>query len=92
VLIFSDKACEFPNSGDLDKDWSRWYRKSIAASAKQINGAERWLREDPDRVFLDTACTVPVPILIPSPNDIRVHRICVALGAADRGAQAEVGR
>src|SRR5262245_54481441 len=25
VLIFSDKDCVFPTSGDIDKDWSRWY-------------------------------------------------------------------
>jgi hypothetical protein len=91
VLIFSDKSCEFPNSGDLSVDWRRWYRKSVAASARQISGAERWLREHPDRVFLDGACTTPIPIALPPVADMRIHRICVALGSADR-ARAETGK
>ncbi|MER8402537.1 hypothetical protein [Mesorhizobium sp. M1348] len=91
VLIFSDKSCAFPDSGDLAVDWQRWYRKSIAASAKQIGGAERWLRENPDRVFLDIACTTPIPITINDAGTLRIHRICVALGSAER-AEAEIGR
>src|SRR5215211_3226287 len=39
VIIFSDKDCEFPGSGDLDLDWSRWFRRAITASAKQLWGA-----------------------------------------------------
>src|SRR5215208_590824 len=27
VITFSDKDCSFPNSGDLDRDWSRWFRR-----------------------------------------------------------------
>ncbi|RWP01363.1 MAG: hypothetical protein EOQ98_06645 [Mesorhizobium sp.] len=91
VLIFSDKSCELSDSGDLAVDWPRWYRKSIANSAKQVSGAERWLREHPNRVFLDSACTTPIPIATPAAGDMRIHRICVALGSAER-AQAETGR
>src|SRR5688572_4608956 len=29
VLIFSDKHCAFPTSGDLTIDWQRWYKKAI---------------------------------------------------------------
>ena len=25
VIIFSDKSCGYPNTGDADLDWSRWY-------------------------------------------------------------------
>lgn len=35
VLIFSDKQCSFPSTGDLDLDWKRWYRKTIERSANQ---------------------------------------------------------
>ena len=31
-IIFSDKDCVFPNSGNLDIDWSRWFRKAIKKS------------------------------------------------------------
>ncbi|WP_316163440.1 hypothetical protein [Bradyrhizobium sp. SZCCHNRI20481] len=90
VIIFSDKSCSYPNTGDADLDWSRWYRKSIADSAHQIAQAERWIRSCPDRVFLDAKCTEKLPIELPNATDMRVHRICVALGALDR-AEAETG-
>src|SRR4051794_16132764 len=38
ILIFSDKECAFGDSGDLDRDWSRWYRKAIKKSADQLWG------------------------------------------------------
>lgn len=78
VLIFSDKDCEFPNSGDLRKDWNRWFRRAIASSADQIFGAERWLRRFPERVFLDRECSVKLPVALPPPTTMRVHRIVVA--------------
>lgn len=84
ILIFSDKYCEFPDTGDLQTDWNRWFKKSIAKSAQQIWGAERWLKEHPDRVFLDQGCTQRLPIYLPSVSDMRVHRIAVAHGAGQR--------
>jgi hypothetical protein len=61
LIIFSDKDCEFPNTGDLDLDWSRWYRRAIEKSANQIWGAERWLLDYPNRVYLDRACSIFFP-------------------------------
>jgi hypothetical protein len=90
VIIFSDKSCGYPDTGDVDLDWSRWYRKSIADSIHQIAQAERWIRSYPDRVFLDVKCTEKLPINLPNASDMRVHRVCVALGALDR-AEAETG-
>ncbi|MGY4253398.1 hypothetical protein ACVI1L_000466 [Bradyrhizobium sp. USDA 4516] len=62
VIIFSDKSCSYPDTGNVDLDWKRWYRKSIADSAHQIAQAERWIRTCPDRVFLDVKCTEKLPI------------------------------
>ena len=90
VIIFSDKSCGYPDTGDPDLDWSRWYRSSIADSIKQIAKAERWIRSSPDRVFLDARCAEKLPIDLPNATDMRVHRICIALGALDR-AEAETG-
>jgi len=50
VLIFSDKECAFPDTGDLDRDWARWYRRAIRNSAKQIWGAEQWIKAHPGRL------------------------------------------
>ena len=46
VLIFSDKACAFPDTGHLALDWSRWFRKAILKSAAQVWGAECWINAD----------------------------------------------
>lgn len=88
VIIFSAKSCGYPNTGDVDRDWSRWYKSSIRDSAKQIAKAEKSIRSFPEKVFLDAKCLEKLPIALPNAGDMRVHRICVALGALDR-AEAE---
>jgi hypothetical protein len=90
VIIFSAKACTYANSGDPAIDWSRWFRSSIADSAKQIAKAERSIQTAPHKLFLDTKCLEKLPIALPPAGDMRVHRICVALAALDR-AEAETG-
>lgn len=82
VLLFSDKEIDFPRNTSLEAAWVRWYRKAVAASAKQLFGAERWLRENPDRIFTDRRCTQPFPINLPPKDKMRVHRIIVARGAS----------
>jgi hypothetical protein len=84
VLIFSDKDCVFPNTGNLELDWSRWYRRAIKDSAAQIFGAEKWIRNHPDRIFLDKSCQQRFPIDLPSSEDAIFHRIIVAHGASKR--------
>ena len=85
VIIFSDKSCAFPNSGNTELDWKRWYKRSIEQSAEQIFGAERWLREHPDRIYTDRSCTKKIPI--PVRQDTRFHRVVVALNASTRCKQ-----
>lgn len=84
IIIFSDKSCEFPNSGNDLRDWSRWYRRAIEHSAKQLKGAERWIRNFPDRIFLDEHCTQKLPITLPKPEECHFHFVLVSLGAAKR--------
>lgn len=88
VIIFSDKSCAYPDTGNPDLDWARWYRKSIDHSAHQIDQAERWLRTYPTEVYLDAKCTERLPLTLPVPSELRVHRVCVALGAADSARAA----
>ena len=82
VVIFSDKSCVMPNTGDLNKDWGRWFKRAIEKSADQVHGAERWLRCFPDRVFLDRKCSKKLPLSLQT--DVRFHRVVVALGAKAR--------
>ena len=91
VLLFSDKSCAFPSSGDLPLDWRRWHRRSILDSARQLHRAEEWIKRSPERVFLDPKGSVPLPVPLPPPDRLRVHRICVALGASGRALE-ETGK
>ncbi|WP_437512369.1 hypothetical protein [Sorangium sp. So ce1099] len=84
VIIFSDKSCAFQETENLEKDWGRWFRSAILESAKQIFGAERWIKKHPDRIFLDKRCTKKFPLDLSNPSRLRFHRIVVALGAGER--------
>jgi len=78
IIIFSDKQCAFPDSGNLDRDWSRWFRRAVLESANQIWGAERWIRTFPKRIYLDKSCSIPFPLNIPDSVNLSVHRVVVA--------------
>jgi hypothetical protein len=91
VIFFSDKDCAFPDCEDLRLAWKRWFKKAIEKSADQIWGAERWIRTQAARLFLDRACTQRFPLELPPPADMKFHRIVVAHGVADRIQREYVG-
>jgi len=80
VIIFSEKNINWSDK-PVQVAWSRWFKKAVEKSADQINGAERWISEFPDRVFLDRACTQPLPLDLPPMERRVVHKIAVARGA-----------
>ena len=84
VIIFSDKSCAYPDTGDDVKDWGRWFKSSIKESARQVYGAERWIRHHPNRIYLDSGCKHPLPLKLPPSDEIRIHRVVVARGAGER--------
>ncbi|WP_439543402.1 hypothetical protein [Hyphomicrobium sp.] len=81
ILIFSDKTVAWPGGDDEELAWKRWYKRAIAKSVDQIRGAERWIRNFPDRIYLDRVCSKPLPFPLPPPERRRIHGIVVALGA-----------
>lgn len=83
VIVFSDKDCAFPDCDDLRLAWQRWFRKAVQKSAEQIWGAERWIRTQTARLFLDRACKQPFPLDLPPVADMKFHRIVVAHGVAE---------
>jgi hypothetical protein len=87
VIIFSDKDCQFPNSGNLSVDWNRWFKKSIQQSAQQLWGAERWIKEYPNRLFLNNRCTQKFPLYIPDLTTAKFHLIAIAHGSYARCCQ-----
>ncbi len=88
ILIFSDKHCVFPSTENSELDWSRWYRRSVLAAEKQLRGAERWVKDHPDRIFVDRACKQRFPVSIPSFADAKYHLLVVAHGSVQRTRQA----
>lgn len=83
VIIFSVKEIKWPENKNINEAWIFWYKKAIEESIKQVRGAERWIANNPERIFLDTACTQSLPIKLPPIDDRKVHSIVVALGAHD---------
>lgn len=81
VIIFSDKEICWTDHADTQVAWGRWYRTAVQESAKQIAGAESWIRRNPNRVFLDKDCTSRLPIRFPSPERMRLHGVVIATGA-----------
>lgn len=87
VVIFSDKDVAFQEEKPVDLAWSRWYKRAIAESAKQLHGAMSWLQRFPNRVFLDSQCTRPLPVGIPENAQARVHLVAVARGSFKAGTK-----
>ncbi len=86
IIIFSDKSSLFPNTGNLHTDWARWFRRSVLAGSRQVQGAERWIRTHPDRLFLDEACAQPFPFLPEPISNCQFFRVVVARKAIERCA------
>lgn len=84
IIDFSDKECVYPNGADEELNWRRWYKRAVQESAEQIWGAERWIKANPQRLFLDATCTQHFPIPLPDPATAVFHRIIVAHGASER--------
>lgn len=91
IIIFSDKYCKFPNSGNLQKDWNRWFKRAISKSAKQVWGAERWIRMNPHKIFSNQTATELFPFYLPDPDLAMFHLIVVAHDGSRRCAQEHGG-
>lgn len=80
VVIFSEKAITW-SSAAVDVAWPRWLKRAVFEASKQLKGAERWISEFPDRIFLDKDCTQRFPLSFPPAERRRIHRIVIARGA-----------
>jgi hypothetical protein len=81
IVIFSDKRCGYPTEGTDENTWNRWFKKSVVGSAKQLWGAERWIKTFPDKVFVDKEATNKFLFNI-DPKSAHIHLVAVAHGAA----------
>ena len=81
VFLFSDKHCEFPLHPEISISWSRWYKRAVEKSARQLSGAEKFLKAYPTRVFLDKECKTRLPIDLPAPNVAHYFLVAVTRGS-----------
>ncbi|MEF3109160.1 hypothetical protein QFI91_08665 [Raoultella sp. WB_B2P2-3] len=84
VIIFSDKDIGFKDTGNIEIEWGRWVKRAVLKSASQLYGAENWILERSNRIYLDPKCQKKFPLNFPAPNDIKIHRIAVAKNATKR--------
>ena len=82
IVIFSEKNIAWPKR-DMQTAWRRWAKKALLDSARQVKGAERWITQFPDRIFLDPRCTHRFPIDLPEKHEAAIHLVVVARGAGE---------
>ncbi|MFN5058682.1 MAG: YecA family protein [Chloroflexota bacterium] len=81
VILFSDKhsiTSEFHKVNNIGLDWTRWYKKYVYESAKQLSGAYNYLKEN-NAVFLDATKRQSLPHTY-EPDQMIIHCIVVAHG------------
>ncbi|WP_122584144.1 SEC-C metal-binding domain-containing protein [Pseudomonas viridiflava] len=80
LILFSDKGeVRFQADRPTDTAWRRWYRSAVKNSAKQLHGAESFIRKYPDRIYLNQSCEDRFPFDI-SRSDLKIHLVCVTRG------------
>lgn len=87
VLLFSDKHCAFQGGVDIKIAWPRWYKRAVQKSARQLAGAESFLRRFPSRVFVDKSCQTILPVALPEPSLARYFLIAVTRGGHEAAAR-----
>ena len=83
VFLFSDKAIKFAENKSLDVAWSRWKRKAVDKSYKQLKMAENWIKRNPSEIYLNAKAEQKIPIKIKDINTARFFKIVVANGAEE---------
>lgn len=85
VIIFSDKHCNFSDAHPVEVSWPRWFKSAIEKSAKQLAGAKSFVEQHPNRIYLDSACEHPLPVPLPSRENLRLHLVAVTRGGGPAG-------
>lgn len=84
VFLFFDRASN--KFDDKDKDvilqWKRWKAEAIDKQITTAIGARNHILKNPQQVFLDAKCTIPLPVPINATADT-IHKIVVAHGAEE---------
>lgn len=87
VVIFSDKHCKYPENGNHETSWRRWYKSAINKSSRQLAGALSFIERYPERIYLDAECKNPLPIPLPPASKRKIHLVAVTRGSAEASAK-----
>lgn len=80
IIIFSVKEINIKDSGNIDLDFERWIQRAINSSAKQVYGAERYLKTVDQVLLKDNTTKINL-----SPNvNWKYHRIAVTYGRGEK--------
>ena len=83
IIIFSDKNCRFDPNIEIDIGWSRWFRSTVLAGAKQAQGACRSISTNPSQIFLDAKCAQQLPYQVSISEKTRFHLVVTLHGISD---------
>lgn len=88
IFIFGDKEIPLKLPGIVGSDGSmsamplnRWMQNAVFKSAKQLWGAEKHVRNHPDKIFCDSAAKTPLRISCDT-REASIHLVLVANGAS----------
>jgi hypothetical protein len=77
VIVFSDKASVYCDDGQITS-WSRWYRRTVSDSVKQLSGALRILTQENPTIYLDERASQSFPFELPLLAQRRIHLVAIA--------------
>ncbi len=80
VIIISAKSSKLKDTGRPDVDLTRWQRKAVNKSVRQVYGAERQLGLA-DQV---TTTSGDAGLSLPGKTERRIHRVAIALGGKNK--------
>jgi len=83
LILFSDKGhVKFQAHNEIDLAWSRWYRGAVKESAKQLHGAESFVRNHPEKIFLNSKLKDPFPFDLTNPH-LKIHLVAITRGIGE---------
>lgn len=82
IIIFQDKQSDFPDNKDIELNWKRWFKRTIEAGATQVWGAERIIKKNETKIYLDPKCEHELPIELPRGDNVRYHLLVITHGGS----------
>jgi hypothetical protein len=82
VYLFFDRETKTLTGGfeDFNLAWERWKKEAVIKQIKSAKKARNHVLKNRDQIYLDAACTIPLPVELPA-RGVEVHTIIVAHGA-----------